>query len=121
MTPDEQIHRAHPAYADLVCRYRAGRDAWAASPAMREAALLLGIDERSYCDAHMVNVCWTGSSTVIAPLTRTHLDMAFADAAVRDRLPVGYPPLADADVPFDAGRIAGDERRNTMVTKSRKA
>lgn len=75
---------------------------------MREAAVTLGMDERSYCNAHIVNhppILWTGSSTAVAPITAAHLDAAYRDAGVRDRLPLGYPPRAEEDeeeIPFDA-------------------
>lgn len=31
----------------------------------------------------------------------------FARVGVRDALPPGYPPLADADLPFEVGRDGG--------------
>jgi hypothetical protein len=37
----------HP---ELVARYRIARIAWANNPGVRQAAVILGMDEREYCD-----------------------------------------------------------------------
>lgn len=53
-------------YREYVRRYRQARAAWAENPTVREMAVLIGMDEREYCDrllATMPPATWTSSST----------------------------------------------------------
>lgn len=83
-TPSAGWRCSHSAYPALVRLYRMARAAWASSPGVREAAALIGVDERAYCDQYAVlyggGVAWTSTSTTNSELTVAHFDQAFTEA-----------------------------------------
>lgn len=63
----------HPAQAELHRRYRVARGVWQNSQAIRDAATLLSMSEREYCDAYVSRnygpLLWTAGTTAeCAPL-----------------------------------------------------
>jgi hypothetical protein len=71
----------HPLQDLLIQHYRQARRAWAANRGVREAATLLGMTERAYCDQFITQwrpVVWTGTSTDHGWLD---YDRAFREAA----------------------------------------
>lgn len=75
----------HPAYPELVRRYRQARTCWAEFPSLRDAAAGLRMSEREYCDrclAEMSPITWTASTTTAWPISPLMCDLAYADAAV---------------------------------------
>jgi hypothetical protein len=59
---------SHPAQSEAQRRYAVARGVWRNSPAIRDAAALLGMSEREYCDAYVSRnygaLMWTGSTAV---------------------------------------------------------
>ncbi len=72
----------HPAHAELVRRYRAAREMWTRNHHVQEAALLLSIDERAYCDQYILTtppLLWTGSSSQVLRYAPLDYDRAFQE------------------------------------------
>lgn len=77
----------HPMWPALLRLYVAARRAWATMPGLRDAAVLFGMDERTYCDRYAYSPArlgvlrWTDSSAgPDQDLTPGHLAAAFATA-----------------------------------------
>lgn len=58
----------HPAQSEAQRRYAVARAVWRTSQAIRDAATLLSMSERAYCDAYVSRnygpLMWTGSTAV---------------------------------------------------------
>ncbi len=61
----------------LNIRYRMARDLWQAVTGVREAAALIGMGEREFCDRYVCH-CWESSAT--GGETKPDCDVAFASA-----------------------------------------
>jgi hypothetical protein len=73
----------HPAQDEARRRYQVARQAWA-SKAIQDAAALLSMSEREYCEAYVSRnygpLTWTGSTgTAVAPLD---LERAYREARI---------------------------------------
>lgn len=101
MSDEQQRIREHPAYPELLARYRAARHQWArGSLAFHEAARTHGISERTYCDravSALSAISWASDGTHDSFIDRRHLDLAFEEAE---------PTARDAP---DPARPAGGE------------
>lgn len=65
---------------ELVSRYRQPRRTWSGNRGVRQAAHLLGMNEREYCDRYVERlgpIYWTGTTTTVQPLDA---EAAYAEA-----------------------------------------
>lgn len=74
----------HPAYAELVDRFRYARQLWRSSQGVQEIAASLGMSEWEYClqvVGNMGPILWTGTTTSQMPELSAFAWQAFVAAA----------------------------------------
>jgi hypothetical protein len=63
----QQEATEHPAFREMVARYKAARDVWRANPRLRAAAADALMGQREYCERYIAArfdpLTWTDSST----------------------------------------------------------
>jgi hypothetical protein len=77
----------HPAYPELLRRYRHARQMWQRNPDVQAAAARLGMSEWEYCHAVVAGMgplLWTGTTntTQVDDLTHEQYWRAFEEAQV---------------------------------------
>lgn len=81
--------RKHPAYAELVRRYRQARQTWRDNPGVQAVAIQMGMTEETYCNALIAEydaILWTSTTdttdiTFVPNLAWEHYHLAYREAA----------------------------------------